>query len=101
VLDVNDLPPELSEPEDATASSESSANQTAVLPNVGDSNLIGRSMAEIERWAIEETLKMTAGNRDEAAKILSIGARTLYRKLDKYRQQDEEAASAEAASDAG
>ncbi len=48
--------------------------------------LIGKSMEEIERWAITETLKMTAGNREEAAKILDIGARTLYRKLDKYKQ---------------
>ena len=48
--------------------------------------LVGRTMDHIERWAIEETLKMTAGNREEAAKILDIGARTLYRKLDKYRQ---------------
>ena len=31
---------------------------------------------------------MTAGNREEAAKILDIGARTLYRKLDKYRQDE-------------
>ena len=48
--------------------------------------LIGKTMDHIERWAIEETLKLTAGNREEAAKILDIGARTLYRKLDKYRQ---------------
>jgi two-component system response regulator HydG len=51
-------------------------------------------MGEIERWAIEETLKLTAGNREEAAKILNIGARTLYRKLDKYRQDDVDAKSA-------
>jgi two-component system response regulator HydG len=48
---------------------------------------IGKTMDDIERWAIEETLRMTAGNREEAAKILDIGARTLYRKLDKYRQE--------------
>ncbi len=47
--------------------------------------LIGQSMDEIERWAIEQTLKLTAGNREEAAKILDIGARTLYRKLEKYQ----------------
>jgi two-component system response regulator HydG len=44
-------------------------------------------MDDIERWAIEETLRLTAGNREEAAKILDIGARTLYRKLDKYKQE--------------
>jgi two-component system response regulator HydG len=42
-------------------------------------------MDEIEKWAITETLRMTNGNREEAAKILDIGARTLYRKLDKYK----------------
>lgn len=90
-LDLNDLPPELArdgdlgyEPQSAAAAGEPR------LPHVADSALIGRTMADIERWAIEETLKMTAGNREEAAKILSIGARTLYRKLDKYRQDDED-----------
>ena len=47
--------------------------------------LIGRTMDDIERWAIEETLKLTNGNREEAAKVLAIGARTLYRKLEKYQ----------------
>ena len=48
--------------------------------------LVGQSMDTIERWAIEQTLKITNGNREEAAKILDIGARTLYRKLDKYKE---------------
>ena len=43
----------------------------------------------IERWAIEETLKLTNDNREEAAKILGIGARTLYRRLDQYKKDDE------------
>ena len=41
-------------------------------------------MEAFERYAIEQTLQLTSGNREEAAKILKIGARTLYRKLDKY-----------------
>ena len=87
VLDLNDLPPELSQESDLATVAERDVAAPS-LPSVGDSGLIGRSMDEIERWAIEETLKMTAGNREEAAKILSIGARTLYRKLDKYKQDD-------------
>lgn len=92
LLDINDLPPELSQPSDfsESAQSRSAPSSESNLPGVGDSTLIGRTMAEIERWAIEETLKMTAGNREEAAKVLSIGARTLYRKLDKYRQEGDE-----------
>ena len=46
--------------------------------------LIGKPLADIEKWAIAETLKMTNGNREEAARILGIGSRTVYRKLDKY-----------------
>jgi two-component system response regulator HydG len=75
VLDVNDLPPELA---DAPALSTTSEGAT------GPTNLIGQSMAAIEQWAIEETLKLTGGNREEAAKTLQIGERTLYRKLKEY-----------------
>jgi two-component system response regulator HydG len=47
--------------------------------------LVGQPLSEIERWAIEQTLRLTNGNREETARILGIGARTLYRKLDKYK----------------
>lgn len=91
VLDTNDLPPELAVENDSETAGAAPAIPAA-LPGMGDSALIGKPMADIERWAIEETLKLTAGNRDEAAKMLGIGARTLYRKLDKYKQDDSEAA---------
>jgi len=82
-LDLDDLPPEL-----ADDAFEDLAD--AQLPIQGDSNLIGQSLSVIERWAIEETLKLTNDNRDEAAKILQIGARTLYRRLDHYKKDEEE-----------
>ncbi len=75
-LDVDDLPPELADVPQASGLPTSAS---------GPMELIGRTMDEIERWAIEETLKLTNGNREEAAKILEIGARTLYRKLEKYQ----------------
>jgi DNA-binding NtrC family response regulator len=81
VLDVDDLPPEL-------ASSEQPAVAAPLAAGSGALELIGRPMDEIERWAIEQTLKLTNGNRDEAAKVLGIGARTLYRKLEKYQSGD-------------
>ncbi len=46
--------------------------------------LVGSPLADIERYFIEETLKVTGGNREEAARILGIGERTLYRKLKEY-----------------
>ena len=44
----------------------------------------GMSLDDLEKMAIQRTLEMTGGNREEAAKVLAIGERTLYRKLDKY-----------------
>ncbi len=46
--------------------------------------LIGLTMAEVERMMIEKTLQITGGNREQAAKRLGIGTRTLYRKLKDY-----------------
>ena len=43
-----------------------------------------RSLKEMEREAIEETLLQVSGNRRRAAEILGIGVRTLYRKLEEY-----------------
>jgi DNA-binding NtrC family response regulator len=43
-----------------------------------------RTMEEIERDAILETLQRTRGNRTQAAEVLGIGLRTLQRKLKDY-----------------
>ncbi len=47
-------------------------------------SLAGTSLAQLEKRAIRETLRLTAGNREHAAKLLGIGERTLYRKLKEY-----------------
>lgn len=73
-LDVDDLPPELADVEEAASTPSTS----------GPMELIGGPLEDIERWAIEQTLGLANGNREETARILGIGARTLYRKLDKY-----------------
>jgi two-component system NtrC family response regulator/two-component system response regulator HydG len=44
-----------------------------------------RTMADIEKQAILETLDRTGGKRAEAARLLGIGLRTLQRKLKEYR----------------
>lgn len=44
----------------------------------------GKSLAEIEKELIKVTLDSVKGNRGDAAKVLGIGERTLYRKLDAY-----------------
>jgi two-component system response regulator HydG len=47
-------------------------------------NLAGLTMEQVEREHIRSTLEMTQGNREQAAKILGIGERTLYRKIKEY-----------------
>ena len=42
------------------------------------------SLEDLEKLHIAKVLKQVSGNRRKAAKILGIGERTLYRKIDKY-----------------
>jgi len=72
ILDVSDIPPEIAQRPQLSAGSSS----TTVLAGV--------SLDELEKRAIAETLAKTKGNREQAAKILGIGERTLYRKIKEY-----------------
>ncbi len=42
------------------------------------------TMDEIEQQAIEATLDYTSGDKSRAAKLLNIGRKTIYRKLEQY-----------------
>jgi DNA-binding NtrC family response regulator len=52
---------------------------------------LGSSLEHIERVAIQQTLAITGGNKEEAAAILGIHVATLYRKLS--AQEDSQIAS--------
>ncbi len=81
VLDLDDLSPDLYNPEEGVALAE----VPMPLPDANSANfLIGKSLKEIEEWAIGEALKVTSGNREETAKMLGISERNLYRKLKEY-----------------
>jgi two-component system response regulator HydG len=54
----------------------------------GPSNLVGRPLTEVERYYIEQALALTEGNREEAARMLGIGERTLYRVIQDWKLQD-------------
>jgi len=56
----------------------------STTPAHGGYDLAGRSLAEVERDLIEANLALTGGNREQAARILGIGERTLYRKIKGY-----------------
>ncbi len=60
------------------------ATQAAMAAEQVTRNLVGRTVAEVERDLILETLKHCLGNRTHAANILGISIRTLRNKLNEY-----------------
>ncbi len=74
VLAADDLPDELSGAMPAAA---------------GVDHLLGRPLAEVERYYTERALADAGGNREVAAKVLGMGERTLYRKLVQWKDEDE------------
>lgn len=74
LLDLDDLPEELAEPSEPAV--DSSAVSLAAV--------VGKPLTELERLFITETLRASGGNREEAAAMLGIGERTLYRKIKEY-----------------
>ncbi len=65
---------------------------------VGPANLVGRPLSEVQRYYIEQTLQAAKGNREDAARLLGIGERTLYREIQEWKVQDK---VRQALSDAG
>lgn len=66
VLDVDDLPSPI-------ASSDAEARSVTIQ--------LGTPLEEIERIVIQETLRMTKGDKRLAAQLLGIATRTIYRKI--------------------
>ncbi len=73
VLDVDDLTEDLQ-----------AANSMTGEAASGSDGLVGKSLDLVERFYIAEALTLARGNREEAAKMLGIGERTLYRKIKDY-----------------
>jgi DNA-binding NtrC family response regulator len=44
------------------------------------------TMQEVERQYLNLVLKQTGGNKVQAAKILGVSVKTIYNKLDSYRE---------------
>ncbi len=54
--------------------------------------LIGRTLAEIERWVIEETIAREGGSVPKAARVLDVAPSTLYRKMEGWGETGKSAA---------
>jgi two-component system, NtrC family, response regulator HydG len=73
MLDVSDLPEHI-------------LCQVEAETPAGDIHVrVGMTMEEIEKIAIEHTLRSVGYDKQKAAEILGIGLRTLYRKQKRYR----------------
>jgi two-component system, response regulator FlrC len=59
---------------------------SAAASIAGKVGLVGRTVADVERDLILDTLQHCLGNRTHAANILGISIRTLRNKLQQYRQ---------------
>ncbi len=72
VLEVEDLPSYVSD------TKETHVDQDALK------GMVGMTLQEVEREHIKNALATVGGNRKEAAAMLGIGERTLYRKISEY-----------------
>ncbi len=70
ILDIDDIPDHIFQRTD----------KVPVTPGL----IAGMTIDDVEKELIKITLTTVSGNREEAAKMLGIGERTLYRKLDLY-----------------
>lgn len=78
LLDADDLPEEI------RPLAEQSGNGHIPDSGAGADDLIGRTLNEVEKYYIQKALELTGGKREEAAGLLGIGERTLYRKIKEY-----------------
>jgi two-component system response regulator HydG len=84
-LGVQDVPQEILGPYSVqTVSTTALTLPSATSPTTSITTLAGINLADLERQAIEKTLEMVQGNREQAAKLLGLGERTLYRKIKEY-----------------
>jgi two-component system response regulator HydG len=89
LLDVDDLPEEIRPAPGSIPEAELGELTT------GADQLIGKKLEEVEKYYIQRALEVTNGNREEAARLLGIGERTLYRKIKEYQSEDDEARKSE------
>jgi len=76
LLDVDDLPDDIVPTADGDGEPGRSLG--------GADGLVGRPLVEVERFYIEQALELVDGKREDAAALLGIGERTLYRKIKEY-----------------
>ena len=78
------LPPDLH----PAPGNDTAAGTAAPVGGASLSDLAGRTLAQIERMVIEETLRRHTGSVPRAARELDVSASTIYRKLEAWAKLD-------------
>ncbi|MGA2955773.1 MAG: sigma-54 dependent transcriptional regulator [Thermodesulfobacteriota bacterium] len=83
MITLGDLPPEI------LKGVESRIQKAVLMDGKTISISLGTSIETIEKRVIEETLRLSRGDKNLASKILGISARTIYRKIEEEKENDE------------
>jgi two-component system response regulator HydG len=97
VVDVTELPASVAERAVMLERAERPTT-TGSAPDEGEGVFrikVGSSLAEVEQRLLEETLRMTKGNKTLTAKILGIDPKTVFRKLKAAEGSEDDEAGAE------
>ena len=78
-IEVEDLPPSIG--------AAAAAGSHRVSEGSRISFVLPATLPDVERELIEATLEMTAGDKSAAARLLDIGRKTLYRRLEEYEEK--------------
>jgi two-component system response regulator HydG len=79
LLDVDDLPDDIPPLHPDKVEAGRPPSEAA-----GADGLVGRPLEEVEKYYIQKALEIAGGKREEAAAMLGIGERTLYRKIKEW-----------------
>lgn len=77
LLDIDDLP-------DDIPPMRPTREDVSVSAAAGLDGLVGQPLVDVEKFYIQKALELTQGKREEAAEMLGIGERTLYRKIKEF-----------------
>lgn len=89
-IEIDDLPESVATGADEASAHAREARAFAAANGSGTGIAIElpAAMDEVERQVIEATLRYTDGDKSKAARLLGLGRKTLYRKLEQYDGSD-------------
>jgi two-component system response regulator HydG len=88
VVETSDLPDNIAERSVMLDRDDAGAGAAGAAPDGYFRIRVGTTLAEVEQRLLEETLRLTKGNKSLAAKVLGIDPKTVFRKLKAGETED-------------